>query len=158
MSFSFNMVVSGFDSIFFFPELFIAVSASFLLVFGACSFYPIGGRTPVVRDNVSFLSLLVAVLSVFVLVLSPYQFLGVSSSQFSGFFVSNDFTFFAKSIFLLLVSSSLFVIRGSLRAHMVHTFEYTILILFASVGLSMLLCSSNFLSLYLCLELQSLIL
>lgn len=89
---------------------------------------------------------------------SPFTQDGVSKSLFYGFFVINGFVVFIKSLLLLFTFIVLCSIRSWLRADKFHSFEYTVLILFAVLGLILLVESSNLLSLYLALELQSLVL
>ena len=72
--------------------------------------------------------------------------------------MANDFVNTLKILLMLMVLGGLMSIRVSLRHNKINSFEYTILVLFSVLGMLFLVCSSNLLSLYLALELQSLVL
>ena len=81
---------------------------------------------------------------------------GQTLSAFNGQFVSDDFAVFMK--LLVLLGSFLTLIMGQSylrRANMVR-FEYPILVLFATVGMMMMISANDLIALYLGLELQSL--
>jgi NADH-quinone oxidoreductase subunit N len=59
---------------------------------------------------------------------------------------------------MLMALGALATMQDSLRVDKINSFEYTLLILFSVLGMLLLVCSSNLLSLYLALELQSLVL
>jgi NADH-quinone oxidoreductase subunit N len=59
---------------------------------------------------------------------------------------------------MVMATGALATMQVSLRQDKINAFEYTILILFSVLGMLLLVCSANLLSLYLALELQSLVL
>jgi NADH-quinone oxidoreductase subunit N len=59
---------------------------------------------------------------------------------------------------MVMVLGALLSIQKTLRSDKMNSFEYTLLILFSVLGMLLLVCSANLLSLYLALELQSLVL
>jgi NADH-quinone oxidoreductase subunit N len=63
-----------------------------------------------------------------------------------------------KIALMAMSFGALLVMQKSLRADKINSFEYTILVLFSVLGMLLLVCSANLLSLYLALELQSLVL
>ncbi len=81
---------------------------------------------------------------------------GQTWSAFNGQFVSDDFAIFMK--LLVLLGSFLTLIMGQsyLRRAAMARFEYSILILFATVGMMMMISANDLIALYLGLELQSL--
>ena len=81
---------------------------------------------------------------------------GQTLSAFNGQFVSDDFAVFMK--LLVLLGSFLTLIMGQsyLRRASMARFEYPILVLFATVGMMMMISANDLIALYLGLELQSL--
>jgi hypothetical protein len=62
----------GLDFLFFLPEVFLALSLSTLLIFGACVYKPsVEGHSPIFRDVVSSLSIFTAFLTLLILLFSP---------------------------------------------------------------------------------------
>jgi NADH-quinone oxidoreductase subunit N len=140
--------ILGQDFLFFLPEVFLALALSALLVFGACVYKPAAlGQTPIFRDVVSSLSAYTAFLTLLVLVSSPYTQTGVSKNLFYGLFVANDFVFVLKFFLLLMAFGGLLVMPTALRRDKINSFEYTILLLFSVLGMLLLVCSANLLSL-----------
>jgi NADH-quinone oxidoreductase subunit N len=72
--------------------------------------------------------------------------------------VANDFVFVLKFFLIFMAFAGLAVMPSALRRDKINSFEYTILLLFSVLGMLLLVCSANLLSLYLALELQSLVL
>ena len=75
---------------------------------------------------------------------------------FGGMFVSDPFSVFFKFLILISVAMALFMSRDYLVRHNVARFEYAVLVLFATVGMMMMVSAGDLMSLYLGLELQSL--
>jgi len=129
------------------PEMFLAVAGMALLLLGAFT------RADMAERVVTNLTL-VALLLVLGLVL-----FGVSGGKglaFGGMFITDGFAIFLK---VLVVVGSLLAIlmsREYLESEGIGRFEYPVLILFATVGMMLMISANNLLSLYLGLELQSL--
>ncbi len=134
------------------PELFIAVSAMALLMLGAFS----KGRTPeeALRGSrlVTYLSIAALALALVLLIVLPDG----RVLAFNGLFVSDPFAVFFKVLILLASGFSIFLARSYMEKQGIVRFEYGILILFATLGMMMMVSASNLLSLYIGLELQSL--
>ncbi|PPR56193.1 MAG: NADH-quinone oxidoreductase subunit N [Alphaproteobacteria bacterium MarineAlpha4_Bin2] len=77
-------------------------------------------------------------------------------SAFNGQFVSDDFAVFMKLLVLLGSFLTLIMSQSYLRRENMARFEYPILILFATVGMMMMISANDLIALYLGLELQSL--
>ena len=75
---------------------------------------------------------------------------------FNGQFVSDDFTVFMKILILLGTFLSLIMSQSYLKREDMRRFEYPVLMLFATVGMMMMVSANDLIALYLGLELQSL--
>ena len=75
---------------------------------------------------------------------------------FNGQFVSDDFTVFMKILVLLGTFLSLIMSKSYLKREDMKRFEYPVLMLFATVGMMMMVSANDLIALYLGLELQSL--
>ncbi len=127
------------------PEIFLLLSTVFLLLFGLY-------RVPNVRTWFILLSLLVIIITGYLVVcpkLASGVFLG-------GMFASNSFTIFAKT--LILASGGLVVMlaSGFLREEGGRPFEFIILMLFALLGMMLMVSAADLLALYMALEMSSL--
>ena len=128
-----------------FPELFIAGMAMALLMYGAYA-----GESSV--RAVSWASVATLILAGAFLSLGPEARTTVFGSQF----VIDEFARFMK--WLVLVGSALAVVmslRYNVRAGMAR-FEFPVLILFATLGMLMMISANDLIALYVGLELQSL--
>jgi NADH-quinone oxidoreductase subunit N len=128
------------------PEVFLAVSGLFLLVLGAFQ----------KKENIWFISL--GVVAAFV-VTGWLIFPGLGQEPqraFSGHYIADGFSGYMKLLVLLGLSVSILLsVRYLIQEHMAR-FEYPVLVLFAGLGMMVMLSANSFLSLYVGLELQSL--
>ncbi|MBG02619.1 MAG: NADH-quinone oxidoreductase subunit NuoN [Rhodospirillaceae bacterium] len=81
---------------------------------------------------------------------------GQELMAFNGQFVSDDFTVFMKILILLGTFLSLIMSQSYLKREDMRRFEYPVLMLFATVGMMMMVSANDLIALYLGLELQSL--
>lgn len=128
------------------PELFLLLSTVFLLLFGLY-------RGQRVRPGFIILSLLVIATSALMVVCPHTEANGVF---LDGMFASNAFTIFAKILILIsgglvLMLSSAFLLEEGGRP-----FEFIILMLFALLGMMLMVSAADLLSLYMALEMSSL--
>ena len=133
------------------PELFVAVVAMALLMLGV---FQKGGRTEEVRT-----ARLISYLSVTALVLTLLLVGAVAGERvpaFGGLFVNDPFATFAKVLVLLASGLSVIVAQDYLEQQGIARFEYPLLILFATLGMMMMISANDLISLYVGLELQSL--
>jgi NADH-quinone oxidoreductase subunit N len=127
------------------PEIFLAISSMLLLIFG------------VFRDDKSART--VSWLAVLALIVCGIILTSVQDGRmvtFGGQFVVDDFAHFMK--WLVLIGSALAIvmaIRFNEQAG-IAKFEYPVLIVFASIGMLMMVSANDLISLYIGLELQSL--
>lgn len=134
------------------PEVFLAGAIMALLMFGV--FQKGDDRADEARA-----ALLISYLSIVTLFLTGILVGTVAEGRtvaFDGLFVTDRFAIFSK--ILILAGSGLAIVlsRGYFERAGVSRFEYPLLILFATLGMMMMVSANDFISLYLGLELQSL--
>jgi NADH-quinone oxidoreductase subunit N len=81
---------------------------------------------------------------------------GGAGLTFQGMFVVDRFAQFLKAFILVASALSLVVAQDYLELHKIARFEYAVLLLFATLGMLMMVSANDFMALYLGLELQSL--
>ena len=134
------------------PEVFMAVAIMVLLMFGV--FQPGGTADQDVRSLrlIWALSIVVLVLAlVLVAVLS-----GDRVMAFGNLYISDAFAVFCKILVLLGSVMTMTISRGFLERQGMARFEYPILVVFATLGMMMMVSANDLISLYLGLEMQSL--
>ncbi len=125
------------------PELILAVGALVLLLVGAMR----GDRS----------TGLLCWLSIALIVASAYMSLVVGDeSAFRGAFVMDGFARFTKAVILWSSVGCVLMAEHYFRVEKSTRFELPILILLATLGMSLMVSSANFIALYMGLELQSL--
>jgi NADH-quinone oxidoreductase subunit N len=129
------------------PEIFLAVAGMVMLMAGV--FGPRHGATGWVGKMALFslaLALLILVMTVG----------NGSATAFEGMFVTDRFAVFMK--LMILAGSFLAIVMSTeyMKTTGIGRFEYPILILYATVGMMMMVSANNLLALYVGLELQSL--
>jgi NADH-quinone oxidoreductase subunit N len=127
------------------PEIFLACSAMALLMVG------------VFRGEGS--TRLVSVLSVVALLVTAALVLGAGSERtvtFNGQFVADRFSAFMKVLVLIGSALSLIVAMDHLEREQIDRFEYPVLILFATLGMLMMVSANDLVAVYVGLETQSL--
>ncbi len=129
-----------------YPELILAVGAVLLLLI---SLFWKNHRAAVIA-GISIV-LLVAVLAV--VVLQPQQ---ASTTLFNGTFIADGFGRYMKALVLGSAAFILLISLSSAKAHGIDKFEYSILVLLATLGMMVMVSANDLMSLYVGLELQSL--
>ena len=125
------------------PEVFLAISALVLLVFGAVS----GKGGPKLVSILAAAALLVA---------AGLAAVGPLGSAFSGGLVADQASAFAKVAIYAMSSVAVFLGAGWLERLKARQFEYPVLIILAAIGMGMMASSGDLISLYVGVELQSL--
>ncbi len=128
------------------PEILLACAAMTYMLIGVFV------REERAMGIVHYLSL--AVLIVVGIAVLPMR--GQELVAFNGQFVSDDFTVFMKILILMGTFLSLIMSQGYLKREDMKRFEYPVLMLFATVGMMMMVSANDLIALYLGLELQSL--
>ncbi len=128
------------------PEIILAIGAMILLMLG------------VFRGNGSFTQ--VTNLSVLLLVICAAVMIsevgGERQVTFNNMFVTDAFAVFAKVLVYMGSAIALLISGKFLAEHKIDKFEYPILVLFATLGMLIMVSANNLMSLYVGLELQSL--
>jgi NADH-quinone oxidoreductase subunit N len=128
------------------PEIFLAVAGMGLLMLGVYS----GDRSTRTLSRLAVLAFAVAAVLV-------WQQSGTGRVvTMSGQFVNDGFAVFAKLLVLLGSSIALIIAEEYLDREEMGRFEYPVLILFATLGMLMMVSANDLISLYLAIELQSL--
>jgi len=128
------------------PELFLTLSAIALLLLGVMrKEQPVtGGVTVLAIVAMGLAALLIAGQS------------GDRMTTFGGMFVIDSFATFTKLMILLASAATLAMSRSWLKAEQLDSPEYPVLVLFATLGMLLMVSANNLIALYLGLELQSL--
>ena len=134
------------------PELFLALVIMALLMLGVFH------KTGAAKDDTKA-SRLISLLSVIALLLALLLLSTLSGGRlltFSNMFVSDTFAVYCKALVLIGSALTIIISRGFLERHDMARFEYSLLILFATLGMMMMISANDLISLYIGLELQSL--
>ncbi len=133
-----------------YPELFLAVSALFLLMVGVL-------RHDSNLRIVSWGSVIAFTIALFIMSKSGVDTGGIDSgSILNGMFVQTHFTFFMKVLVIGGLITSITLSVQYLQQDNIMRFEYPILVLFSGIGMMLMISANDMLSLYMGLELQSL--
>jgi len=129
----------------FLPELFLAVSASLLLGFGLSK---TDDRSVIVR----YIS--VGILVVFGLM--GYVLDRPAGTSFSGLLFNNDFSDFLKAVIGFSAAAALLLSKHYFQSEKLDRYEFSVLTLYAVLGMSIMVSANNLLSMYIGIEMQSL--
>ena len=129
---------------FLFAEFVLAASALVLLLVGA-----FGGKrgVSIVRYG--------AIIALLVFAASGLVISG-QGEVFDGAFISDAFSQYVKALIGLASAAALWFSRSFFKSEKIDQFEYSILMLFAVLGMGIMVSAGNLLSLYIGLEMQSL--
>lgn len=135
------------------PEIILAIIGMFLLVVGAIC----GNR---VSRHIGMLAIAGLILTAFVMSCTDRLYFHHDSITpvfaFSKMFVDDGFARFVKLLILTAASLSIMLSWSYAEQEKLEQFEFPVLIIFATVGMMLMVSASNLLSLYVGLELQSL--
>jgi NADH-quinone oxidoreductase subunit N len=126
------------------PEIFMAISAMVLLMLGVF----------LKKDSTGIISWL----TVAVMAVAAFLILNMkgSGTAFNDLFVVNAFTTFAKVLTLIGAALSLLLINSWAHKENTARFELPVIVLFATIGMMMMISANDLIALYLGIELQSL--
>lgn len=125
-------------------EVVLAVSAVLLLLVGAFG----GARGVSVVRYVSIAALVSFAFAGFII--------NVQGAAFDGAFISDDFSHYVKALVGLTAAAALWFSRDWFKRENLDQFEYSILMLFAVLGMGVMVSAGNLLSMYVGLEMQAL--
>ena len=127
------------------PEIFLAAVSLVLLMVGVF----LGNRS----TNLLTWLCVVAMGAAFIMVLAGSH---AYSTTFFGMFVSDSFSIFMKCLVLIGAAVTLVMGMGFVKREGMYRFEFPILILFATLGMLLMISANDLIALYVGLELQSL--
>jgi NADH-quinone oxidoreductase subunit N len=134
-----------FDLVPVMPELIMAVAAMGLLMLGVFS-----------KEDTTKPATALVIMTMIVALLVTWSLGGETMTTFGGMFVVDGFSAFAKVLILVASAFAAAMSLNYLEKEKLGRFEYPVLILFATLGMMMMVSAGDFLSLYLGLEMQSL--
>ena len=137
-----------------FPELLIGISVIYLILYGLFLSYNAEHNFPLLHSSILNLSVLVISLSCFLVI--NENLCNSNFISFSGTITIDYLSFISKIVIGVASLICLIMIKQHLKAQKINSFEYTIVILFAVLGLFLLCSAHDFLTAYLAIELQSL--
>ncbi|WP_137153653.1 NADH-quinone oxidoreductase subunit NuoN [Rhizobium sp. FKL33] len=126
------------------PELILAIGALVLLMVGVFA----GEKS---AKTVTYLSVLLLLGAAATVVLHP-----VEGAAFGGVFVADGFTRFMKTLALVASAVALFMSTGQAKLENIDKFEFPILVVLATLGMSIMISANDLITVYMALELQSL--
>lgn len=132
----------------FFPELFIILNVCAMLAIGSLA----KGAQSVDVRRISWSCVIVLLGATFLLLVPHYN----NAIVFRGMFEINSFTVYAKTLVLLSAAAVLTLSITSLEYKKISSFEYPLLMLFAVLGIMIIISANDFLLLFMGLELQAL--
>ena len=127
------------------PELFLAVAGMAILMIGVFRG----------KSSDGFV-LLLCVLSLFVTFLMVTLLSRENDTAFGGLFVTDAYGDFMKALVLIGSAVTMVMAQGYIARENMARFEFPVLMLFATLGMLMMISANDLISLYLGLELQSL--
>ena len=95
-------------------------------------------------------------IALFLIALSLFDTGGISYITPHDVMSFGPYTFFFQTFLLIVAIISLAVSKDFLNGRSVYMYEYTLLVIFSVIGLSLLCSSSNLLTIFMAIELQSL--
>jgi len=134
------------------PEIFLALAAMSLLMLGVFQ----KAATPEGVVRASRMTSGLGVVTLILALVLVFTVSGVKLVAFDGLFVSDPFASFVKILILIASTLSLILAQDWLERQGAHRFEFAILVIFATLGMMMMVSAGNLMSLYMGLELQSL--
>jgi NADH:ubiquinone oxidoreductase subunit 2 (subunit N) len=137
-----------------FSELFIGISIIYLIIYGTFLSFNKRNKFPLLHNSMLYLGVLVLSMTCFLLVndnLNVLNYLSFSNS------IANDYVSFVSKILIGLASFiCLLMIQQYIADQKINHFEYTLVLLFAILGLFLLCSANDLITAYLAIELQSL--
>lgn len=128
----------------FLPELLLAFFASELLLFGAIS----------KKDRKEGIRLFA--IAVFLLYAVVGLWMGNSGTAFNGALVVDNYAHYAKFFLGITASAALIFSKPYLNSEKLDRYEYTVLMMYAVLGMSIMVSANNLLAVYIGIEMQSL--
>lgn len=140
-----NLAIEVKDLVLIFPEVILLGTAFVLLILGLY-------RGEYAFHRVTLLSKISIVVVLFIVCVMPSE----QETAFHGAFITDAYAIFMKAIVLSAALVVLMISRKSLSSEDITQYEYPILVLFAVIGMMVMISANDLISLFIGLELQSL--
>jgi len=134
------------------PEIFLGISIIYLIIHG--TFISVNNKYLLIQNSVLYLSILIITMFCFLLL--------NNSVEYNNFQIFNntlilDYLSFSSKTWIAIISIFCFLmIQRYLAVQKINYFEYSVLILFALLGIFFICSSNDLITAYLSIELQSL--
>ncbi len=138
------------------PELFLVLVAMALLMLGVFQKVGAKGKEVETEAKISRMITNLGIITILLTLILLWPVAGGRMIVFNNLFVTDQFATFFKALVLIASGLTLVISQGYLERHGIARYEFCVLILFASVGMMMMISANDLISLYLGLELQSL--
>ena len=134
------------------PEIFLGISIIYLIIHG--TFISVNDKYPLVQNSVLYLSILIVTMFCFLLLNNNIEF---NNYQIFNNTIIVDYLGASSKIWIAIISIFCFLmIQRYLTVQKTNYFEYSVLILFALLGIFFICSSNDLITAYLAIELQSL--
>lgn len=134
------------------PESFLILGGLIVLIYGVIFSTEKKNNYPILLINISHIALLTLLFTLVLLWNNPIT----EASIFYNCFQIDDLALFLKVVVLLGSIFSIAISLQYIQEESLNSFELELLILFSTVSMLFLISSADFISMYLCIELQSL--
>jgi len=135
-----------------FPEIYLTIIGVLLLVYGVVFSTLQSKNYPILLTNISWLTLLSLFYTLLLVMNNPVNNVLLLYNTL----IIDDFSTFIKTLVLLSSFFCIFISLQYTQQETLNAFECILLILFSTVSMLFLVSSSDFISMYLAVELQSL--
>ena len=134
------------------PEIFLGISIIYLILHG--TFLSNNNKYLLIQNSVLHLNVLIVILFCFLLTNNSAQ---LNDFQiWNGTIVVDYLGYFSKSLIAIISIACLLMLQNYLTIQKINYFEYSVLILFALLGIFFICSSNDLITAYLSIELQSL--
>jgi NADH-quinone oxidoreductase subunit N len=134
------------------PEIFLGISIIYLIIHG--TFISVNNKYLLIQNSVLYLSILIITMFCFLLLNNSVE---CNSFQiFNNTIILDYLSFFSKFWIAIISIFCFLMIQRYLAVQKINYFEYSVLILFALLGIFFICSSNDLITAYLAIELQSL--
>ena len=134
------------------PEIFLGISIIYLIIHG--TFISVNTKYLLIQNSISYLSVLIVILFCFLLIDNVVEY---NEFQICNSTIIIDYLSFSAKIWIAIMTVFCFLlIQRYISIQKINYFEYSILILFALLGIFFICSANDLITTYLSIELQSL--
>lgn len=134
------------------PEIFLGISIIYLIIHG--TFISVNNKYLLIQNSILYLSILIIAMFCFLLLNNSVEY---NNFQIFNNTIILDYLSFSSKAWIAIISIFCFLmIQRYLVVQKINYFEYSVLILFALLGIFFICSSNDLITAYLSIELQSL--